>query len=718
MATEAEHRDPCRQSIRRFSVMHIPQPVYLGVDIEIPEEEEEEGDKSTRNKNTRCNCENGQEGVVCNYAISVHDGSYTTDYFSGQLCLHDTANTSYNHHRSEALSKLCDIIQAFSLAQHYKIHMVACSAWNRELQQYDGGDKPEQTAMSYSWSKLDALPVQVKTNGPTADERASAAVRKSVIWMSPNQPGNLPRTMIGFRHEVEVDFNYWIHMAGLADYRETVGKDTWRVLEELTKEFKKRDLKISFFSSTPQGGGVALMRHALLRFFNLLGIRAHWFVMRPKPEIYRITKQKFHNVLQGVAKPGVELQERDKTMFLDWTEENVNRFWADDNDPIKTSDVIVIDDPQVSGIIPHIRRLVDKNKKDVRVIFRSHIEIRADLLRDHPDGRESKTWNFLWDFIKYADLFIAHPVQNFVPDDVPRKTVALMPACTDPLDGLNKYMSGYTMDYYERVFNRMCVDQGAQEVDWERPYFVQVARFDPSKGIPDCLEAYSRLRDRLEKEDYDPAYIPQLVICGHGSIDDPEGAVIYEETHKRASRMTYASDVTVARLPPSDQLLNMILRNARAALQLSHREGFEIKVTEAHHKGIPVIAYDAGGIPLQIQDGVDGFLLPVGDTAAVADYMYRLLTDNNLHAKVSKSARACMTEEYFTVWNAMNWLHLFIEMTNNNDSKGTSTDARLTGEECTRDHNNSGIGNTMKVSDMWRKKYSHHDETKKDCDAT
>lgn len=42
----------------------------------------------------------------------------------------------------------------------------------------------------------------------------------------------------------------------------------------------------------------------------------------------------------------------------------------------------------VTGIIPHIKR----HAPNARVIFRSHIEIRADLIREHPDGREAQSW--------------------------------------------------------------------------------------------------------------------------------------------------------------------------------------------------------------------------------------------------------------------------------------------------------------------------------------
>jgi hypothetical protein len=70
------------------------------------------------------------------------------------------------------------------------------------------------------------------------------------------------------------------------------------------------------------------------------------FVARPKPEIFDITKRKFHNVLQGVADPSVRLEDSDKEAFIEWSNDNVKRFWGDRGGPLQNSDVIIIDDPQ------------------------------------------------------------------------------------------------------------------------------------------------------------------------------------------------------------------------------------------------------------------------------------------------------------------------------------------------------------------------------------
>lgn len=124
--------------------------------------------------------------------------------------------------------------------------------------------------------------------------------------------------------------------------------------------------------------------------------------------------------------------------------------------------------------------------------------------------------------------------------------------------------------------------------------------------------------------------------------------------------MVARSDVTVIRIPHTDQILNTLLSHARIALQLSLREGFEIKVSEALRKGIPVIATRTGGIPLQIQHGRDGngFLVEVGDLEAVAGYLYDLWTDEDLYARMSKRAAAGVSDEVGTVGNALAWTYL------------------------------------------------------------
>ncbi|KAJ3041322.1 hypothetical protein HK097_002296, partial [Rhizophlyctis rosea] len=527
------------------------------------------------------------------------------------------------------------------------------------------------------WFELDIIPIVVETKGASIDERACSAARKAEMLVV--QPGNIPRVQVGHRHQVEVDGDGKIRMVDLEDYGRTVGKETWGVLMKLTERIKFQNLRFAFFNSTPQGGGVALMRHAIIRFFHLLNVDARWYVMKPNPEIFDITKRKFHNVLQGVGQ--AELTEEDKGVWEWWCRDNLGRYWRK---VVQEVDVVVIDDPQPAGMIPLMKKLNPK----LKIIYRSHIEepispypqltlhsykVRSDLARDTTTPQH-RTWSYLWSFIQHCDAFISHPVASFVPDMVPKEKLAMMPATTDLLDGLNKELDEASVLYYQCVFNRTSMDATGKKADFTgRPYVVQIARFDPSKGIPDVIHAYHLLRSHLP-DSTPPEKIPQLILAGHGSIDDPDGNLVFEQVLEMLEREEYKAikdDVIAARLPPSDQLLNTLMRGALVALQLSTREGFEIKVTEALAKGVPVIAYASGGIPHQIQDGRTGFLVKTGDVEGAAKRLFELVTDEDLRKRMGKSAVECVGEEYFTVFQSVSWLYL-IDAVHNNRYKGST----------------------------------------------
>ena len=117
-------------------------------------------------------------------------------------------------------------------------------------------------------------------------------------------------------------------------------------------------------------------------------------------------------------------------------------------------------------------------------------------------------------------------------------------------------------------------------------------------------------------------------------------------------------DCSIMRLEHHDQLLNTLIAKAHVVLQLSIREGFEVKVSEALHAGRPVIATRAGGLPLQVKDGINGFLVEPGDSKAVARHLSRLFADDELHLKMSHQARDGVSDEVGTVGNALSWYFL------------------------------------------------------------
>jgi hypothetical protein len=69
-----------------------------------------------------------------------------------------------------------------------------------------------------------------------------------------------------------------IQLTTVDDYKRSVREPTWRTVQKYINDVVDRELRIVFFSATPQGGGVALMRHALLRFLKMQGVDVKWSV--------------------------------------------------------------------------------------------------------------------------------------------------------------------------------------------------------------------------------------------------------------------------------------------------------------------------------------------------------------------------------------------------------------------------------------------------------
>lgn len=175
----------------------------------------------------------------------------------------------------------------------------------------------------------------------TLDEQADSAARKCIMFFGPN---NSPRIFIGPKNLVEVDAGGRIHLLdGLDEYKKSVKAGTWNAVVKLADELKYKKVKFGFFSSTPQGGGVALMRHALIRFFNALDLDVSWYmpfkihddsysfiyryVPNPSPSVFRTTKNN-HNILQGVASASTRLTQNAKAEFDEWIQKNGSRWTA------------------------------------------------------------------------------------------------------------------------------------------------------------------------------------------------------------------------------------------------------------------------------------------------------------------------------------------------------------------------------------------------------
>lgn len=101
------------------------------------------------------------------------------------------------------------------------------------------------------------------------------------------------------------------------------------------------------------------------------------------------------------------------------------------------------------------------------------------------------------------------------------------------------------------------------------------------------------------------------------------------------------------------------LQQADAFLLSSHSEGISNAVLEAMACGLPVVTTDCGGMREAVTDGVEGFVVPVRDPAAMAEALQKLASDADLRAAMGARARERILREFTLEQQAQQFLALY-----------------------------------------------------------
>lgn len=151
---------------------------------------------------------------------------------------------------------------------------------------------------------------------------------------------------------------------------------------------------------------------------------------------------------------------------------------------------------------------------------------------------------------------------------------------------------------------------------------ISVGRLVPGKGHEPLLKGFRQLvRHR-------PGV--KLLLVGDGPLR--------ARLEAAAARLGIANDVIFAGARPRDEVARL-LRAADLFCLLSGYENYSNAVLEAMSTGLPVIASRVGGFPMQVRDGVNGFLVGVDDDAGFVARAAAVLKDSALSAELSRGAR-------------------------------------------------------------------------------
>ena len=91
-------------------------------------------------------------------------------------------------------------------------------------------------------------------------------------------------------------------------------------------------------------------------------------------------------------------------------------------------------------------------------------------------------------------------------------------------------------------------------------------------------------------------------------------------------------------------------------------EAFGLVLAEAMACGVPTIASRVGGIPEVVEDGKCGYLVPPGDSAALASAIETLCDDDQLRISFSRHARQRAIEKFDLQDMVKNYIDLYIRL--------------------------------------------------------
>jgi L-malate glycosyltransferase len=155
---------------------------------------------------------------------------------------------------------------------------------------------------------------------------------------------------------------------------------------------------------------------------------------------------------------------------------------------------------------------------------------------------------------------------------------------------------------------------------------VHISNFRPVKRIQDVIKAFSLIRKEMASK---------LLLIGNG----PELTVACEQVRE----LNIEDDVLFL---GKQENVGELFSICDLKLLLSEKESFGLVLLEAMACGVPVIGTRIGGIPEVIVDGETGYMVEVGDTAAVADKAISLLKDDERHKRFRENS-VKHVREYF-----------------------------------------------------------------------
>jgi trehalose synthase len=388
---------------------------------------------------------------------------------------------------------------------------------------------------------------------------------------------------------------------GIADINKYRLIQTRELIDEVVNLGEElKGLRLCHINSTPFGGGVAEMLVSYIPLLRSVGIQADWQIIRGDRRFFTITKG-LHNALQGAP-------------FEEIKKENIKRVYQTNNQTNASQldlnyDAFIVNDPQPAALRHYLPQ------SQAKWIWRCHVD------SSQPDRT---VWNFLRPYIEQYDAAV-FTTKDFIPKDLRLDKIATMAPAICAFSSKNMFIKRY-------VCRELVENLG---FDTDRLLITQVSRFDRWKDPFGTIAAYKLAKERI------PGL--QLAMIGTFAPDDPESwdmhAAISEEANKDKSIFVFSNLTGVGNME-----VNAFQRASDVIVQKSIREGFGLVVAEALWKETPVVAGNAGGIPLQMTGDLSDYL--VDSMEECAEKIVYLLENPAISQQLGKAGKENVRQNF------------------------------------------------------------------------
>ncbi len=167
-----------------------------------------------------------------------------------------------------------------------------------------------------------------------------------------------------------------------------------------------------------------------------------------------------------------------------------------------------------------------------------------------------------------------------------------------------------------------------------------VQRFDSKSGQDQLVRAFNEVRKK-----YNNTY---LVLVGESSFTDTISGVrknyfleIKElvDKFKISDRVIFVGNVDYSKL-------SAIYNKSDIVVMLSRMECFGLAINESMYKGKPLVVTNVGGLASQVRDGINGFVVEVGNIPETINALSKLCESVKLRNSLGKNSKLIFMKEY------------------------------------------------------------------------